>query len=56
MTSWATVEGLPYPLGMTWCAAGSAYNFALYSKHATTVRLLLFGDGLGDQHGSPDDA
>ena len=44
MTTWASVEGLPYPLGVSWCADERAYNFALYSKHATTVRLLLFAD------------
>lgn len=44
MTSWAATEGLPYPLGVSWCAEDRAYNFALYSKHATAVRLLLFGD------------
>ena len=42
--SWASNEGLPYPLGVSWCAADHAYNFALYSKHATSVRLLLFAD------------
>ena len=40
--SWASQEGLPYPLGVSWCADHHAYNFALYSKHATEVRLLLF--------------
>jgi glycogen operon protein len=44
MTSWSSVEGLPYPLGVSWCELDRAYNFALYSKHATSVRLLLFGD------------
>jgi isoamylase len=44
MSSWATVEGLPYPLGVSWCEEDRAYNFALYSKHATSVRLLLFAD------------
>ncbi len=45
--SWASVEGLPFPLGVTWVADEHAYNFALYSKHATSVRLLLFtGDEL----------
>lgn len=43
-TSRATTEGLPYPLGVSWCAGEAAYHFALYSKHATVVRLLLFGD------------
>ena len=42
--SWASDEGLPYPLGVSWCEADRAYNFALYSKHATEVRLLLFGE------------
>ena len=40
--SWASHEGLPYPLGVSWCADDRTYNFALYSKHATEVRLLLF--------------
>ena len=43
-TTWASHEGLPYPLGATWCEADQAYNFAVYSKHATSVRLLLFDD------------
>ena len=43
--TWATREGLPYPLGVSWCESERAYNFAIYSKHATTVRLLLFDDG-----------
>jgi glycogen operon protein len=42
--SWESVEGLPHPLGVTWCEAERAFNFAVYSKHATTVRLLLFQD------------
>ena len=42
--SWATAEGLPYPLGVSWHAGERAYNFAVYSKHATSVRVLLFGD------------
>ena len=29
---------------MTWCADDRAFNFAIYSKHATAVRLLLFAD------------
>jgi len=44
VTSWAATEGLPYPLGASRCADEDAYNFALYSKHATSVRLLLFAD------------
>jgi isoamylase len=35
-------EGTPYPLGATWIEKQRAYNFALYSRHATAVELLLF--------------
>jgi glycogen operon protein len=42
MTSWATIEGAPFPLGVTWCKAEQAYNFALYSKHAESVTLLFY--------------
>lgn len=44
--SWASQEGTPYPLGVTYCASDRSYNFALYSKHATEVRLLLFAGEL----------
>jgi len=40
--TWASREGLPFPLGVSRCRDDGAYNFALYSKHATSVRLLLF--------------
>ncbi|HSN28227.1 MAG TPA: isoamylase [Kofleriaceae bacterium] len=40
--TWASHEGLPFPLGVSVCPDEPAYNFALYSKHATSVRLLLF--------------
>ena len=43
MISWADAEGTPFPLGVSRC--GDRYNFALYSKHATAVRLLLFREG-----------
>src|SRR5512140_2220752 len=39
---WARAEGLPYPLGVSWCPDDDALNFALYSKHATSVHLQLF--------------
>ncbi len=42
MPSWQSVEGAAFPLGATWIAAEQAFNFALYSKHATSVRLLLY--------------
>lgn len=46
MTSWASVEGLPFPLGVTWIAEEGAYNFVLYSRHAERVSLLVYGDDL----------
>jgi glycogen operon protein len=42
---WATVEGLPSPLGATRIESEQAYNFALYSKHAEGVVLLLYATG-----------
>ena len=45
VSPWATREGSPTPLGATWIAAEQAYNFALYSKYATRVTLLLYGPG-----------
>ncbi len=41
-SNWFTVEGAAFPLGATWIAEEQAYNFAIYSKHATRVFLLLF--------------
>lgn len=40
---WARQEGTPLPLGVSYARCDDAYNFALYSKHATAVRLLLYG-------------
>jgi glycogen operon protein len=42
---WARAEGLPFPLGVSWIEAQQAYNFALYSKHADRVTLLLYAEG-----------
>lgn len=39
---WAEREGAPLPLGATWLPGERAWNFALYSKHATRVTLLLY--------------
>jgi pullulanase/glycogen debranching enzyme len=39
---WTAREGAPRPLGATWLPAERAVNFALYSKHAERVTLLLF--------------
>lgn len=40
--SWFSVEGAAFPLGVVWIPEEQSYNFALYSKHATSVTLLLF--------------
>ena len=42
MDPWLAVEGSPALLGVTWIEAEHAYNFALYSKNATEVTLLLY--------------
>ncbi|MGY8664052.1 isoamylase [Bradyrhizobium sp. UFLA05-109] len=39
-------EGLPWPLGCARNEADQSCNFALYSKHATAVTLLLYRDGV----------
>ena len=41
---WAATEGLPFPLGATRIEEDDAYNFALYSKHAQSVTLLLYSE------------
>ncbi len=40
---WERTEGAPFPLGASFLAAERAYNFALYSKQAHAVTLLLYG-------------
>jgi len=42
MIEWSEIEGAPQPLGVTWLRAEKSYNFALYSRHATGVTLLLY--------------
>ncbi len=42
MISWSQIEGLPHPLGAVWLREERSYNFALYSRHATRVTLLLY--------------
>ncbi|WP_129632138.1 glycogen debranching protein [Candidatus Oscillochloris fontis] len=39
---WEAQEGAPAPLGATWNHARQGYNFALYSRHATSVTLLFY--------------
>jgi glycogen operon protein len=45
MPLWTVTEGSPYPLGVTAVPGEAAYNFALYSKHATGVTLELYRQG-----------
>jgi isoamylase len=42
IVNWPSIEGSPMPLGVTYIPEEQAYNFALYSKNATEVTLLLF--------------
>ena len=44
MTDWTAMEGTPFPLGATWVEKASAWNFALYSKDAESVTLLLYAE------------
>jgi len=40
--NWYSQEGTPAPLGVTWIDDDQAFNFALYSKHASEVTLLIY--------------
>jgi isoamylase len=42
MVNWEAAEGAPLPLGVTHLPLEGAYNFALYTRHATGVTLLLY--------------
>ncbi len=42
MSTWSETEGSSYPLGAIWLEKERSYNFALYSRHATSVTLLLY--------------
>jgi isoamylase len=42
--NWLSIEGSPFPQGVSWIQEENAYNFALYSKHAESVTLLLYGE------------
>ena len=44
MNRWRALEGAPSPFGTTWIEPERAYNFAIYSKHATGVVLLLYSE------------
>lgn len=42
MNTWEAREGSLFPLGVTYNKQDNSWNFAIYSKHATGVELLLF--------------
>ena len=42
--SWEREEGAPTPFGASWIESEQAWNFALFSRHATGVTLLVYGD------------
>src|ERR1044071_1687540 len=39
---WDRKEGTPGPMGVTWVPSLASWNFALYSRRATGVTLLLY--------------
>ncbi len=41
---WEKAEGSPAPFGATWVESERAWNFALFSRHATSITLLLYGE------------
>jgi isoamylase len=41
---WERAEGSPSPLGAVWLDDEQAYNFAIYSKEADSVTLLVYGE------------
>ena len=41
--AWEREEGAPAPLGATWVESEQAWNFALYSRAASSVTLLIYG-------------
>ena len=50
MADWHSIEGSSYPLGVHYIPEEDAYNFALYSKTASTVTLLLYAP---DEYSQP---
>ncbi len=42
MNNWEALEGSPRPLGVSFVEPQQAWNFALYSKHASAVSLHLY--------------
>jgi glycogen operon protein len=44
MDPWKRTEGSPAPLGATWVECEQAWNFSLFSRHASGLLLMLFGE------------
>lgn len=44
MHKWYAKEGNPHTSGVTWEEQDRSYNFALFSKEATAVTLLIYND------------
>jgi isoamylase len=44
MMQWPSVEGSPVPLGASWVEQDQAFNFAIYSASAGSVRVLFFSE------------
>jgi isoamylase len=44
LSRWARHEGSPYPLGVTRIEAEQAYNFCIYARSASEMRLVFFSD------------
>ena len=40
--TWAHVEGLPLPLGVSWIEEDHVFNFAVCAEHAESVKLSLY--------------
>ena len=40
--TWANVEGLPLPLGVSWIEQDQVFNFAVCAEHAESVKLSLY--------------
>ena len=43
--------GSPWPFGVEWVEAEDAFNFSLYSRHATGVTLLCYTEAGPGQTG-----
>jgi glycogen operon protein len=42
---WERAEGAATPFGATWVESEQAWNFALFSRHASGLTLLLYNEG-----------